>query len=323
MSRATADPRPGRRLAPVLWAGIAVAVAAMAFLLVAAPTASTAAVLVGSTVTRAGMNAAGVACVGLALVRVLLPPGLRGAGIILDRTDRALVTVAGGWLVLVLAGITFRAADAFGRPVSSLSGADLALWAGRLAAGRGMVLTGLCAAVVLGLAIVALRRPDLVPGRVALVAALLGVVTPAGTGHAGSAPDHQLAVIASALHVGAAALWVGGLGAMLVLVAGRRSLLDPALPRFSRLAGVCVVAVALTGVLSAQVRLPSWEALFTTGYGGLVVAKTACLVLLAGLGGLARRRLAAGRAPVLRWAGAETAVMAATIGLAAALAQTG
>jgi putative copper resistance protein D len=86
---------------------------------------------------------------------------------------------------------------------------------------------------------------------------------------------------------------VGGLGAVLVLVARHRALLDAVLPRFSLLAGVCVVAVAVTGVLNAQVRLEAWGALFTTGYGWLVVAKTGCLLLLAGLGGIARRRLAA------------------------------
>ena len=45
-------------------------------------------------------------------------------------------------------------------------------------------------------------------------------------------------------------------------------------------------------------------------------------LLLAGLGGLARRRLAAGRSPVLRWAGYEVALMAVTLGLAAVLSQT-
>jgi copper resistance protein D len=47
-----------------------------------------------------------------------------------------------------------------------------------------------------------------------------------------------------------------------------------------------------------------------------------CAVALSGLGWLARRRLAARRLPVLRWAGVEVAVMAVTIGLAAALTQT-
>jgi putative copper resistance protein D len=40
------------------------------------------------------------------------------------------------------------------------------------------------------------------------------------------------------------------------------------------------------------------------------------------LGATTRRRLMAGRTPVLRWAGVEVAVMAATLGIAAALAQS-
>ncbi|MBW0095908.1 CopD family protein, partial [Pseudonocardia sp. KRD-184] len=91
----------------------------------------------------------------------------------------------------------------------------------------------------------------------------------------------------------------------------------------STLAGACVVVVALTGVLGAQVRLQDWGALLTTAYGLLVVAKSVALVALAALGGLARRRLAAGRTPVLRWAGVEVALMAVVLGLAAALTQTG
>jgi predicted lipoprotein with Yx(FWY)xxD motif len=76
-------------------------------------------------------------------------------------------------------------------------------------------------------------------------------------------------------------------------------------------------------VLNAVTRLDAWTDLFGTGYGWLVVAKTVLLVALAGLGGLARRRLRAGRTPVLRWAGLEVTVMALTIGVAAALSQTG
>jgi putative copper resistance protein D len=68
--------------------------------------------------------------------------------------------------------------------------------------------------------------------------------------------------------------------------------------------------------------LASWAALVSTGYGRLVLAKAGCLVVLACLGGLARRRLTAGRTPVLQWAGLETALMAVTLGLAAALTQS-
>jgi copper resistance protein D len=318
-------PRPAQRLTPVLWAGLAVGAAVVASVLAGALAGTALPVLLGTSITRSGMAAAGVACVGLALLGTLLPnggPDPRAVASVRAVADRAILALAGVWLVLVLVGIAFRTADAFGRPVAALRADEVLRWATELAAGRGMVLTGGCAAVVLGCAVVRLHDPDRVPIRILLVAALLGVLTPAVTGHASSAPDHQLAVVTAALHVGAAALWVGGLGALLALVAGRRPLLAATLPRFSRLAGVCVVAVALTGVLNAQVRLESWTALLTTGYGWLVVGKAVALVLLGGLGALARKRLAAGRTPVLRWAGLEVALMAVTLGLAAALTQT-
>jgi putative copper resistance protein D len=105
-------------------------------------------------------------------------------------------------------------------------------------------------------------------------------------------------------------------------VARHRALLEPVLPRFSRLAGWCLGAVTLTGLLTAVIRLGTWDAVISTRYGVLVIAKIACLVLLGLLGGIARRRLAAGRIPVLRWAGVEVAVMAATLGIAAALSQS-
>ncbi|MHA6791945.1 copper resistance D family protein [Pseudonocardia bannensis] len=324
MTRAAARPGPRRLLQPALWAGLAVVTAVVAGVSAGALDGSAVPILIGTSVTRSGMDVAAVACIGLGLLSVLLPGGTeyRETFDLRRRVDRALVALAGAWLVLVLVGIMFRAADAFGRPVTSLGSGEVVQWSVQLAAGRGMVLTAGCAAVVLGSAVARMLRPEQVPIRVALVAALLGAVTPAVTGHASSAPDHQLAVIMIALHIGAAAAWVGGLGAMLVLIAHRRTLLGAALPRFSRLAGFCVVAVAVTGVLNAQVRLSSWAALWTTGYGWLVITKTICLILLAGLGGLARRRLATGRAPVLRWAGVEVALMATTLGIAAALTQT-
>ena len=64
----------------------------------------------------------------------------------------------------------------------------------------------------------------------------------------------------------------------------------------STLAGACLAVVTVSGVLTAQVRLGSWAALFLTGYGALVIAKVGALVLLGGLGLLTRRRMAAGAA---------------------------
>ena len=332
MNRPTVLPTGTDRWRPVLWAGLAVGAAAGAGLLggpESGPVSAPLAVQLGTTVTRAGMDVAGVTCVGLALLAVFLPrPAALPGGAARTREqvrtvrDRTLVAVAGGWVALVLLGIAFRAADAFGRTLNTLDSRELIDWSTKLAAGRGLLLAAGCAAAVLGAAIVRLRHPDRLQSRLPLVIALFGVITPAVTGHAGSSPDHQLAVITVAVHAAAAALWVGGLGALLALLTRHRPLLDAVLPRFSQLAGVCVVAVGLTGVANALLRLGPWAALVQTPYGWLVLAKTGALVLLAGLGGLARQRLKAGRLPVLRWAGIEVALMSVTLGLAAALTQT-
>jgi copper resistance protein D len=313
--------RPAARLTPALWVLIAAATSVVAAVLAGALRSTTLPTLFGTGLTRAGADIAGITCVGLALVGVLIPVGSSEAKQVRRRADRAIVVAGGVWLVVALLGIAFRAADGYGRPVSSLTGPDLLVWATNLAAGRGALLTVACAAAVLGCAVARLRDPDLVAIRVVLVIALLGMLTPGVTGHASSSASHEVAVTTVALHVAAASLWVGGLGAILVLLGRRRELLARALPRFSTLAGACLAVVTISGLLTAQVRLGSWAALFLTGYGALVIAKVGALVLLGLLGLVTRRRMAAGRMPVLRWAGVEVTVMAVTLGLAAALSQ--
>jgi copper resistance protein D len=311
---------------PVGWVGLTIGAASVAAVLAGGLLTTTLPVLLGATITRAAGDAAAVACVGLALVGTLLPLGHarppRELPDVLRGVDRATVATAGAWLVLVLLGIGFRAAEAYGRPVGDLGATELRTFAFTLAAGRGLLLTAGCAAAVLGCAVARVRDPDRVPQRVVLVAGLLGALTPAVTGHAGTSADHQLAVVTVALHVAAAALWVGGLGGVLVVAAPRPRLLEAVLPRFSTLAGGCLACVVVSGVLNAVLRVSTPAALISTGYGWLVLAKSACVVALAGLGYLARRRLAARRLPVLRWAGIEVALMAVTLGLAAALTQT-
>jgi copper resistance protein D len=324
MSRPTVSPT--NRWAPALWGGLAVGAACVAAVLAGGLATVSLPVLLGATVTRAGMDAAGVACVGLALLGVLLPlgpgPGARELIRLAHTVDRALVGLAGLWLGLTLVGIVFRTAEAYGAPVSGVDGAALGEFVTGFGAGRGLVLTAGCTIGVLVCAVLRLRGRQDIQLRIPLVIALLALMTPTVTGHAGTDPDHELAVVTVALHVGASALWVGGLGALLLLVR-RREMLDVAVPRFSRLAGVCVVAVGITGLANAALRLGSWAAVVTTGYGWLIVAKTVCIAGLGGLGWLARQRLMAGCTPVLRWAGAEVTLMALTLGLAAALTQSG
>lgn len=331
----TTDGSRGMLAGPVGRVAVAVAapivVAFLGSVLAGALAATTVSVLAGTTASRALMDVAGIACVGIGLVAVLVPataPGRsyradRAAAAVHRRLDRLLVAAAGAWMVAVVLATVFRTADAFGRSPAALGVDEFTAWATRLGAGRGMVLTLGCAAVVLGCAVARLRDPELVQARIPLVAALLGVLTPAVTGHAGSAPDHQVAVVSIAVHAGAAALWVGGLVGLALFLAPHRELLDAALPPFSTLAGACLAAVAVSGGINALVRVDSWTALVSTGYGWLVVAKVLALAGIGALGGLTRARLRAGRTPVLRWIGYETALMAVAVGLAAALTQSG
>src|SRR5439155_17254189 len=100
---------------------------------------------------------------------------------------------------------------------------------------------------------------------------LLGVVPVAVTGHSASV-QHDLATNSLLLHLVAAALWVGGLVALLAHGRRRGAHLGLAASRFSRLALCCWITMAVSGVINALVRLPLND-LFTTNYGLLVIAK--------------------------------------------------
>jgi putative copper resistance protein D len=132
------------------------------------------------------------------------------------------------------------------------------------------------------------------------------------------------------LHVMAAVLWTGGLGAVAVLLVTNRTLLAHALPRFSRLAAICLVVSVVTGLFNGFAELllkPNgdlWRDLFTTDYGILVVLKITCVTLLALLGANIRWRLLPGilrhqRTTLAGWAALELSIMGLAFGFAVVL----
>ena len=130
------------------------------------------------------------------------------------------------------------------------------------------------------------------------------------------------------LHLVAASLWAGGLFALLAHARRRGAYTDVAARRFSAVATVCFVVMAVSGVVNALVRVPIGDLLDTT-YGRLVVAKTVALVILGAFGWAQRRRALpalrkdpTSRGNLIRFAGAEAMVFAATIGLAVGLGRT-
>ncbi|TQF73364.1 copper resistance protein CopD [Rhodococcus spelaei] len=160
---------------------------------------------------------------------------------------------------------------------------------------------------------------------------LLGIATliPLGlSGHSSAGGSHDLATNSLLWHLIAASLWAGGLIALLAHARRRGAYTDVAARRFSALAIVAFVIMAISGVLNGLVRLPIAE-LFTSTYGWLLVAKTVALVVL-GVFGFAQRRRAlpalaadpTSRGALIRFAGAEALVFAATIGIAVGLGRT-
>src|SRR5258705_2484350 len=109
----------------------------------------------------------------------------------------------------------------------------------------------------------------------------LGVIADmAWTGHAGSTLGElgNLHLTADALHLIAAAAWIGGLVPLALLLAPRRrnqdfawaSLARDTAQRFSTLGIVSVGTLLVTGIVNAWILVGSIHALIVTGYGQLL-----------------------------------------------------
>lgn len=196
---------------------------------------------------------------------------------------------------------------------------------GEVELGQAWLATTLMAAVVTVLCFV-LRHPALVVVVGLLAVAALWPV--AQTGHAGGTADHDAAVTAVFLHSVFAAVWVGGLLALILLRRPLAEQLPTVLKRYSTLALIAFVVVASSGLVSAQLRVGSLAGLGSE-YGMLVIAKVAALVALGAFGAAYRRRVIARVETSPRPARGfwtivtvELAVMGVAMGLASALART-
>jgi copper transport protein len=126
-------------------------------------------------------------------------------------------------------------------------------------------------------------------GVAATSAALMA--TWAFAGHAAVGDVVPLAITANLAHVVAMALWLGGLAlvALILRPADRSADLAAVLPRFSRLAFACVVTLVATGTFMAWREVRSLDALTSTEYGRVFVAKMLGVLTLVALGNVARR----------------------------------
>ncbi|WP_327728872.1 copper resistance protein CopC [Streptomyces sp. NBC_00487] len=108
--------------------------------------------------------------------------------------------------------------------------------------------------------------------------------------HASAGIQVPVAMTSSVLHLLAMAVWLGGLTALLtVLYRAPRTLSAAVVDRFSRLAFVSVVVLAVTGVYQSWRGLGSWSAFTSTAYGEVLVAKLVAVLLLLVAAAFSRR----------------------------------
>ncbi|MFI8595076.1 cytochrome c oxidase assembly protein [Microbacterium sp. NPDC078428] len=191
--------------------------------------------------------------------------------------------------------------------------------------GRAWLLTTLAGAVV---TVLAFAVRTWTPTLLVALLAIAALVPMATTSHDGAAANHNAAVSSLALHIIGAAVWLGGL---LVLVVLRPVMPGPAftavLRRYSSIALVAFIVVALSGYTRAALALGIWSEL-ATPYGVLIVVKVAALVAIGVLAASYRGRLIARIADAgaarLFWGliALELAFMGIASGAAAALART-
>jgi copper transport protein len=271
--------------------------------------------------------------------------------------DFLLLLLVGGGTLMLLAGLAAASSETRSRLARLLAGASVSL---ALVAVAGIVLQGAAAggfglgealhwdvvsavlgtrfgtvwllqaglALTCGLLLSAHRR---VPVPAAVVPAALLLPTPSLSGHA--SVSGALALVADVAHVTAAAVWVGGLAALVLALlwagAERWELAVSAAPRFSLLAVGAVAALLVSGTTSGYLQVRALRGLWETTYGQLLLVKIALVLPLLALGLYNNRRAvprlrerlatATERTRFLRTAGAELALIVAIVSVTAVL----
>lgn len=277
-------------------------------------------------VRAAGEIAAVVAIGNFLLSAFFVPPQPNG---VLDVDGYRALRLGGVacalWAACAALMIPLSISDVSGLPLQSLGPLDVWSAAGLVETTSAWRWTAMLAALVAAASALVLRwkwMPALALG------ASMTLMPQALTGHSSSGGAHDIATNSLLIHLVAAALWVGGLLALIIHVLRGGGHIEVAARRFSAVALWCFVAVATSGVLNAAVRIAPADIL-TSNYGRLLIAKGVALCGLGVLGWRQRRSMVASlrsstaaRGTLLRLSLAEIGVFAATFGLAVGLGRT-
>ena len=246
--------------------------------------------------------------------------------------SRMSLLLAGAALLLALvavAGIVLQGADAGGFGLGEAVHWDVVSAVLGTRFGTVWLLQAGLASACAVLLVAGRRIPVLTVAALAPAAAML--LTPALSGHA--SVSGKIAFVTDVAHVTSAAVWVGGLAALVLalLWAGRDRwpLAADAVPRFSGIAVVAVSWLIASGTISGYLQVRALRGLWETTYGQLLLLKLGLVLPLLLLGlynnqravPRLREQIASNseRTRFLRIAGAELALMVAIVSVTAVL----
>jgi putative copper resistance protein D len=209
----------------------------------------------------------------------------------------------GSSLFLLLTGLAVLAATVAGMGGGLASLSDATLWSAIIKDtdfGRVWMVRLAMAAILIAVGVAVWRRPARGVHRLGLLLAGGLLVTVALTGHAQAeeGASGMIHCLADAAHLLAAAVWLGVLPPLLLLL--RRgpdgSVEDPELAAarlqaFHMIGLASVIVLALTGVVNSVFLVGSAERLVSTSYGRLLLTKLALFALMIGLAADNRLRL--------------------------------
>ena len=145
------------------------------------------------------------------------------------------------------------------------------------------------AVAAMAAALVALRSASAGVARMLSALATAGVgLSLAASGHAATAPPQWLTRPAIFLHGVGVAYWIGALVPLTALAWKPTNTLLPVLHRFSRIAGVVVGVLVLTGLALSVVQLESLDAINGTRYGLILLIKLMLVTVLLAFAALNR-----------------------------------
>ncbi|WP_092547795.1 copper resistance CopC/CopD family protein [Actinoplanes derwentensis] len=164
--------------------------------------------------------------------------------------------------------------------------------------------------------------------------ALLGVLGVAAlatwplTGHPTASPVAGVSVVIDALHLAAAAVWVGGLVMLFGFLLPRANAreLGAILPIWSRWAMTSVGVLIFAGTVQALIEVSTFDGLINSTYGRMILAKVGLAAVVIGVAAwsrqLVKKRAAAQTpGPLRRVVLAELAITAVILGITSLLVQ--